>query len=195
MDANDKWHTSIDPASESGVCLWLNGRPELIGAVRAAKKKDVAKGQDHAGMMVVDAVVSNGEKLMKRTVVSLHRPHTLWPRDLLGFHGVVVEESMGPSQKTVAQLGERRGYLRALCEVSGVPFVQVNTSIWRKALGEHFGLIWPGQSELAKALAVRLVRERWDIECTHDEAEAVLIGMWAFLTRTWDGAMAEGVMR
>lgn len=179
--------TSIDPAKASGVVVWLDGELAQVWTLRDATAAECRK----------KGLGSDGVALVQRLPDGSQGAPSLSPRrDALRMlcmgAGVVVEESMGASQKTVAQLGERRGYIRALCDELGARFVAVNTSEWRRVVGEHFGVTFPRDSELSKALAVKLVRERFGWVCSHDEADAMLVGLWAWLTRTWERVQANG---
>ena len=98
-------------------------------------------------------------------------------------HTVVIEEAMGASPKTVAQLAYRRGYIAAQCELRGAVVREVNTSSWRKVAGEAYGKSFPSKSDEAKALAIALVEKHFGLTCSDDEADAVLIGHWHTRTK------------
>jgi len=157
-----------------------------VDTVRPPKKTELKK-------RVAGVVVSSRQPVVAvAPCPDSSKPVVLWLRGewwrsaVKNANAVVCEESFGPSPKTIAQMGQRRGYLEALCEVEDKPFATVNTSEWRTVVGSALNVAFPRDSKLAKALSKKLVHELYAIAVTDDEADAVLIGLWAYLTRTWD---------
>jgi hypothetical protein len=68
---------------------------------------------------------------------------------------IVVEESFGESAKTVSQMGERRGYIEAVCDENAIRFASVNTMVWRKVCGERLDKSWPPASTLTRSRVLR----------------------------------------
>lgn len=100
---------------------------------------------------------------------------------------VVVEESFGDSPKTIAQMGERRGYIESMCDERGVQFRTVNTSEWRKVCGDRLDKSWPAASKAAKQRSIDLVAEHCDgLVVSGDEGDAYWVGraaMWLGLVK------------
>lgn len=165
---------SVDPATRTGVARWEDDRLLGVATMRPATPKE-RKG--HA----VNAVAV--EQHDGARPVILPNRSVFWVFELIGKGAVVIEEAMGFQPKTVAQLGYRRGYIAALAEARGVSVLEVNTSSWRKVCGEAWGVSFPAKSDAAKELSIALVREHYGVECTDDEADAVLVGFWGLRTR------------
>lgn len=170
---------SIDPATKTGIARWEGPRLVSVATLRPmtageAKPHGCTKG-DLAAIVLLDG---------RRVIVPHVTTARAWSSLLPGIEAVIIEEAMGFQPKTVAQLGYRRGYIAALCEQRNVAVTEVNTSSWRKVAGDAWGVSFPAKSDAAKVLAQSLVREHFGVECTDDEADAVLVGHWALRTRT-----------
>ncbi len=160
---------SIDPATKTGIARWRG--PTLVGV--ATLRPATTKEQRGHGKHVV---------VCDRTIYTDRLG--FWSQELALAEAVVMEEAMGFSPKTVAQLAFRRGYITACAELRVIPVHEVNTSSWRKVAGEAWGVSFPAKSDAAKALSIALVQEHYGVTCTDDEADAVLVGHWALRTRT-----------
>lgn len=160
---------SIDPATKTGIARWRG--PNLVGV--ATLRPPTAKERlGHGKGVVVCGKTVYTDRL------------GFWSQELALAEAVVMEEAMGFSPKAVAQLAFRRGYITACAELRVIPVHEVNTSSWRKVAGEAWGVSFPAKSDAAKALSIALVQEHYGVECTDDEADAVLVGHWALRTRT-----------
>lgn len=166
---------SIDPAEKTGLALWDGNKLVDVGTLRPASAReakalpeDVRAGGLVSALCGVAAVWSG-----KRTA---------WGTLLQGVAAVVAEESFGESPKTVSQMGQRRGYIEAVCDSLDVPFRTINTSEWRRVCGERLGQSWPAASKAAKQRSIDLVREHCDgLIVTGDEGDAYWVGraaMW-----------------
>jgi len=82
----------------------------------------------------------------------------------------------GPNVRTGLQLAELRGRFRQLLELAGVECELIAPSAWRKTQ-----LVTPPKSKRAelKRAARAAVKERFGIEATADEADAVLLACHA----------------
>jgi hypothetical protein len=166
---------SVDPATKTGIARWEDETLVSVATMRPpAPKEAKARGVTKASGLVVASA--------QGADIYLGRKHA-WAAQLTGVEAVVVEEAMGFMPKSVAQLAFRRGYIAALCESRGIAYIEVNTREWRRVAGERFGVNFPTKSEDAKRLAIDLVREHYGTECSDDEADAVLVGLWAIRTR------------
>lgn len=169
---------SIDPATKTGIARWDGERLLGVATMRPPGAKE-AKSQG-----VTKAL---GQTVASAQGVDVYRDRKhAWASLLSGCDAVVIEEAMGFRPKAVSQLAFRRGYIAAFCESRGITYAEVNTSEWRRVAGEAFGVSFPANSEAAKALAIKLVREHYGAECSDDEADAVLVGLWAIRTRALD---------
>lgn len=159
---------SIDPSERaSGIARWRGDQLVSVTTLRPAKGAKEKK----AGAVWVGAVLAYPTLF------------DAWRSVLGGQAAVFVEESKGKSPRTVALLGEVRGYIRAVCELLSTPYKAVDTSEWRRVVGEVHGFTFPTNREDAKARAVELVSEVYGLSMTDDEAEAVCVGLWALRTR------------
>lgn len=173
-----RWY-SIDPATKTGIAVWEGDQLEMVGTVRPAKAKEAKQ----ADVPRADALTVDWRNTETRwTFTARNRMH-FWRFLLADGPTVVAEEAMGFSPKAVAQLGFRRGYVAAIVEVAFGTLIEVNSSEWRRVAREAYGVSFPNNSEAAKALAVSLVHEQFGLECSDDEADAVLVGVWALRTQ------------
>lgn len=89
--------------------------------------------------------------------------------------------SLGANTQTLLGLGASRGRWQEVAEMTGQPsrrVVQIGVADWRR---RTFGKKSKGLKRAAyKAMAVEAVSQLYTLTCTHDEAEAVLIGAAAF---------------
>lgn len=167
---------SIDPADKTGIVLWDGDKPDWFGTLLPMGKREATKaGFDHERALALPRAGGLKPSGYASTLDA-------W-RWLLGDVGAVVcEESFGENAKTVAQMGERRGYIQAVCETKLVPFFTVNTMVWRKVCGDRLDKSWPPASKAAKQRSIDLVREHCDgLVVTGDEGDAYWVGraaMW-----------------
>lgn len=101
-----------------------------------------------------------------------------------GADHVVVEESFGDAKATVAKLAHMRGRIEQECNRQGVPYTEVNVSVWRKVIGDEVGLTYPNKSADVKARSIELAKRHYNIDVDDNQAEAALIGRWAMMTWT-----------
>lgn len=155
---------SIDPAEKAGLAWWEDDK--LIGTalLRPAKGKEKKMGEWAIG----DVVAPTFRAALRSMIIHVE--------------AVFIEESMGKSPKTVAQLGEFRGYVRALCDEFGVPYKAANTKEWQHIVGGLYGLSFPNNSQDGKRLSIKLALDFCKRELTADEADAVNVGRWALRT-------------
>lgn len=166
---------SVDPADKSGIVIWAGDKAVNIGTLRPAGARE-AKGMPNPSR----ALVVNAHALTPLAASGLRPfagPREAWSMLLSGVSAVVVEESFGDSVKTVAQMGERRGYIEALCDERGVQFHTINTMVWRKTCGDRLDKSWPPASKAAKQRSIDLVAEHCDgLVVTGDEGDAYWVG-------------------
>ena len=174
---------SIDPATKTGIARWEGSRLLSVATLRPATKLESRSGPT---LMLSSLKVSALGVGDARSTLGFATGQAAWRWLLFEWgvvHTVVIEEAMGASPKTVAQLAYRRGYIAAQCELRGASVREVNTSSWRKVAGEAFGKSFPNKSDEAKALAIALVEKHFGVTCSDDEADAVLIGHWHTRTK------------
>jgi hypothetical protein len=151
-----KW-LSVDPANKSGLAYWENAR--LVNTT--VLRKMGAKGKHLTGGALFE---SRWEA---------------WIYATRGLASVICEEGFGRFPAAIAAQGEARGYIKAACHSQHIPFIVVNTKEWGRVIKETFGISWPADTERKKALAVSIVWGKYGVHVTHDEADAVLIGVAA----------------
>lgn len=157
---------SIDPADRAGFACWEGDH--LINAVTL---RPALRGEKKRGTMML------GASPMRSFYAAIYMAI------VIGEHkAVFIEESMGKSPKTVSQLGEFRGYVRAICDHAGVTYKAVNTSEWRSVVAGLYGLTFPRNTDDAKALSIKLAKDFCGLDLTGDEADAVNVGRWALRT-------------
>lgn len=164
---------SIDPATKTGIAHWRGDTLVGVRTLRAAKAHERQRGY----ALALDVTgLSIGFASM----------FAAWGSQLAGASAVVIEEGMGGAPKSVAQLGFRRGFIAALCEQRRIGYSEINSKRWKKVVGEHLDDKFPGYSKLDKAHAVALVDKRYPLArgCSSDEADAVLVGLYALLSGT-----------
>lgn len=162
---------SIDPATKTGIARWDGGALVGVSTLRPPLKKEA---RQHPGAALV---LVNGTN-----VAGLASPFVAWSFLVAGVGAVIVEEGMGGSEKSIAQLAFRRGYIARECDGRHIRHKEVNSKAWKKAVGEHYGAKFPGYSKLDKEHAVALVERHFGRSCSGDEADAVLVGVWAMLS-------------
>lgn len=99
-----------------------------------------------------------------------------WQPLIKGVHAIVIERGAGFRPNVINAQAAYRGYLQAICDIEIVKYRELNVSEWRRVIKEARGISWPAQSAGQKAMAKKLVLEKYGRECTEDEADAVLIG-------------------
>lgn len=171
---------SIDPAEKTGLAIWDGTKLAAVGTLRPASAREAKGMPDPSRALVVNAFVWAADAASGLRPFT--GPRAAWQMLLAGAGAVVVEESFGDSPKTVAQMGQRRGYIEAVCDSLDVPFRTINTSEWRRVCGERLGQSWPAASKAAKQRSIDLVREHCDgLVVTGDEGDAYWVGraaMW-----------------
>lgn len=192
MSAEMRW-LSVDPAKVSGVAYWRGGHLSFVGSLRPMTKTEVkqfnkvGKGKTYTSdSYVADILFVDCTQREKTAFVSMNDAYK-WVAATGAM--VVSEHPMGHHAKSVDQIAWRRGYLAGLVEANNAKYQEVNFSEWRRVTAETFNISWPRDSALGKQLAIKLVKENFpellgDIQ--GDEAEAILVGVWALRTRTVD---------
>lgn len=173
---------SIDPAEKTGLVIWEGATPLVFATLRPGGKREIAALKLGSDVLIFEpSFVASSAPEQQSAFASAA---DAWLYLLSGLGAVVVEESFGDAPKTVAQMGERRGYIRCACERDSrpVPFRTIHTSEWRRVCGERLGQSWPAASKAAKQRSVDLVREHCNgLVVTNDEGDAYWIGraaMW-----------------
>lgn len=156
---------SIDAATKSGIAYWQEGQQAGTCVLRPVGKSGWTMARDG-----------------RSTGKSGHKPeHVVWREAVAALDAVVVEVGRGPSRTADKSLAERRGYIRAVCELQSVRYVELELSTWRRAIADEMRelgepLTW-GKGDDTKAQALTLVTRLYGLSgITADEADAVLIG-------------------
>jgi hypothetical protein len=107
---------------------------------------------------------------------------------MAGNHpAVAVVETWGAGWKSyeaLARTAENRGRWLELLEYEGVPVLGVLTQTWRARLyGRGYSNRNKTTTAMYKKLAIDQVKRRLKLDVGHDEAEAILIGIWASFAR------------
>jgi hypothetical protein len=151
-----KW-LSVDPANKSGLAYWEDAR-----LVNTTVLRKVGATGKHT---------TSGDMFTDRWGA--------WMYAINSQETVICEEGFGRFPAAIAAQGEARGFIRAACQSQKIPFIVVNTKEWGRVIKETFSISWPADTERKKALAVSIVWGKYGVHVTHDEADAVLIGVAA----------------
>lgn len=188
---------SVDPAGKTGkigFAIWSGHTLRAVGTVQPISKtaaKDLLKSSKTRYTHVVDGLSLEDTP---------HHPYSVPARSLrdafrLAFVDildgttepvVVMEDPMGHIIKSVSMMSWIRGFITSMVNEIGGSVIDVNTSEWRRVASERWDVSWPRDSILCKALSVRLAHENFNVLCSNDESDAVLVGHWATRTRTID---------
>lgn len=87
---------------------------------------------------------------------------------------IQLQHNVANNVRTYKVLAYVIGVLIELCHELGLPYELVSSNTWKSALGVK-GSRRPEQ----KANAAKLVKEKFDVDVTQDEADAVCIGLYA----------------
>lgn len=172
---------SVDPADKTGLVLWDGATAIAFATLRPAGKREAKANEvNPARALALDVTHALNGSLLP--VGGFASPMHAWTYLVGKVSAIVVEESFGESAKTVSQMGERRGYIEAVCDENAIRFASVNTMVWRKVCGERLDKSWPPASKAAKQRSIDLVREHCDgLVVTGDEGDAYWVGraaMW-----------------
>ena len=77
------------------------------------------------------------------------------------------------NQNAFRLLAQLQGMIMGICDIAQVPLVEYSPSLWRSKAGIREGR--GVKREELKKLAVEYVKEKFDVECSIDEAEAIVI--------------------
>lgn len=188
-EARQRSWISIDPAKNLGFAEWMGGVLQYTGTCRAITKTEV-KAAHKRGVPWADARCFVVDR--KPVGGSRHEPvvtatmYDAFYSLVYTCKNVVIEEPFGKHVKSVAMMAWLRGYIAAIAASTQAKYTEVNNSEWTRVAAEAWGVSWPRDSELRKQLAIKLVKDHYDVDCTgyDDEADAVLVGAWALRTRT-----------
>lgn len=156
---------SIDPSNRSGIAYWSDDRLVKTTVLRRVGAK---------GRYVLGDDMCNSR-------------WSAWCLALAKRELVVTEEGCGRFATAIKSQADIRGYIHAVCDFQstlGTPkrLEVVNVSEWRRVIKEAYGVSWPATTERKKSLSVSLVKQRFGIDVTDDESDAVLLGVAAMRT-------------
>ena len=153
---------SVDPANTSGWSLWGDGALSSSGTIAkmggSGKWKIVANGK---------ATIFGSELEAWQTLLTLPS-------------ACVCEVGRGSFRNADMPLGKRLGYIRAVCDMQGCKYNELDLSEWRRIVREQTGISWGSGEETTKALSIRHVKDLFGVTAGPDECEAILIG-WAWI--------------
>jgi len=159
---------SIDPATgKMGIAIWENN--ELIDTFIVQKYGTKGKYK----------IINDNKKEIYNNYYEVI--HTLIY--FTGIEYVFAERGFGARANVVNAQAHIRGYINAICDVNNVVYTEVKLSSWRRGIKDLYKTSWPRTSLEQKALACKLVKEKFNIDVSEDEADAILIGQYAILSR------------
>lgn len=163
---------SVDPATKTGIARWDGPRLVSVATLRPLLAAEQRAHPEAALVLVTGA-----------TIIPFATPFAAWGAMLAGAQMVVVEEGMGSAEKSIAQLAFRRGYIAHAAASRGARHIEVNSKRWKKVVGTKYGEKFPGYSKLDKEHAIALVAKHFGLTVLGDEADAILVGVWALEPR------------
>ena len=91
---------------------------------------------------------------------------------------LIMERGAGHRPNVINGQAHLRGYIAAVCDAIETETLhkEVNVSEWKRVIKEDQGISWPKDSARQKALAIKLVKELYEVDVTEDEADAILLG-------------------
>lgn len=162
------WLSADLSKSRSGLALWRGSELVHVATLRAKG----SKGKHVFGSRTYESDIAAWRAAFRG------------PGDERIDGPLVHEAGLGHHMTTARILAEHRGGVLMLWRLHcGGPVLSVNVGEWRRVAREAWGVSWPADSDACKALAVSLVREHYGREVSGDEADAVLVGLWALRTR------------
>lgn len=165
---------SIDPATKTGIAEWDGATLVCVMTLRPAGVREAKAAKvDHARAIAVDTQLATA-RTKYTTVYPSMRDALL---RICVSPLVVVEESFGDSAKTVAQLGERRGYIESICDERALTFQTINAEEWKRVCGQELEAAWPNATKAAKERSVQLVAQHYaGLAVSDDEGDAIWLG-------------------
>lgn len=162
---------SCDPATHTGLVFWDGDKPEGVATLRPAGKREAKVAKVDPERALYCAPLG-----LERLPVTFASPLGAWRFLLEAIDLVVVEESFGESPKTVAQMGERRGYIQHGCDAAGIPFRTINAEEWKRVCGELLNVAWPNATKESKQRSIDLCQQHTGLVVTGDEGDAYWLG-------------------
>lgn len=165
---------SIDPATKTGVAEWDGASLVCVSTMRPAGVREAKAAKvESARAVAIDTQLATARTKYTSVYASM--------RDALlricVSPLVVVEESFGESPKTIAQLGERRGYIESICDERGHVFKTVNAEEWKRVCGQELDAAWPNATKAAKERSIELAAKHYNgLVVSDDEGDAIWLG-------------------
>lgn len=175
---------SLDIAgSDSGIVIWEDSVPLVIARLEVKMRPATRKRAAVREVVVAFRCLKTGDI----TSVSYPSEAAAWSalrmKRYICF--IVIEAGFVRFPGAAMALAEARG--RALTFLgaysSDPPIVlRITPAAWRKGIKAVLGVTIPGKRDAAKKAAIEIARQVLSIKLTDDEAEAYLIGRWAWGT-------------
>lgn len=143
---------AIDQASyNSGVAIFEDGNLIYSGVIKLKR-------------------IELGKRLvqLKKEILSLIKEYNI---DTVIFEDIQLQKNVSNNVKTYKTLAELRGVLEVILTEEEIPYSDVLSSVWRKAIG-----IKGKTREDQKENAVNFVLSTYNKAVTNDEADAICIG-------------------
>jgi len=176
---------SLDVADgETGAVLWENDKPLTVARLSCTNHKETKKLPERRGHVVYLRNLESGEEVAvpvahERAAWSLIRNHN-------DITYIVIEAGHVHWPGAAMKLAEARGRALALLGAFGSDapeVIRVAPASWRKGVRAMLSVDIPAKRDAAKKAAVEIVRQLLGFVITDDEAEAYLLGRWAWWAR------------
>ena len=173
---------SLDIADgKTGAVVWKDNIPVTICRLEARNLKATKKLPERRTYTVVFRNLESGEEVP----VTFPNERDAWAgvRNRLELSTLVIEAGHVHFPMAAMALAEARGRaLTLLGAYNADPpeVVRVAPGTWRKGLRQHLSVDIPAKRDAAKKAAIEIARQLLGYKLTDDEAEAYLIGYWAW---------------
>lgn len=179
---------SLDIADgKSGAVVWEDHVPVTIARLESKTKRATKTLPERRSYIVFFRNLKSGDEVP----VAFANEQAAWSgiRNGLDLSFIVLEAGHVHWPGAAMALAEARGRALAILGAFGTnapTVLRVSPSSWRKGIRSLMGVDIPAKRDAAKRAAIEIVRQLFEFKVTDDEAEAYLIGRWA-----WDAGRVE----
>ena len=107
-----------------------------------------------------------------------------WDVALDGVEHVIYERAYGSRMNVAVAQGRMYGWIEHACLSRGIDRPkELHVKEWRRVIGEECSVTFSNTRDKAKATAISVVKQLYNIDPTEDECEAILIGRAALRLR------------
>lgn len=173
---------SLDVADgKTGVVVWENNTPITVARLESKTKKATKTLPERRSYIVFFRNMSSGEEVP----VAYANEAAAWSgiRNKLDVSFLIIEAGHVHWPAAAMALAEARGRALALLGAFGntaPEVIRVAPGTWRKGIRQSLKIEIPAKRDAAKKAAIEVARQMFGFVMTDDEAEAYLLGRWAW---------------